>query len=117
MSPLSITLLIMAIIANALASILLKKFSTQGDASHLSMSTLLHLGGSVFFYGLAFLVYAALLKTLPVSKAYTLMTFGAQTALIVCGIFFFDEKYSTTAWIGLGLVVVGLLLVSKGALQ
>lgn len=118
MNLLNITLLVSAILSNALASILLKKFSTQGSGSDLlSVPSLLHLGGSVFFYGLAFLVYALLLKTLPVSKAYTLMTFGAQAALIVLGILFFDEKYNLTAWIGLTLVVIGLLLVSRGALQ
>lgn len=118
MSPLNIALLVSAILSNALASILLKKFSTQRTGSSLlGVPSLLHLGGSVFFYGLAFLVYALLLRTLPASKAYTLMTFGAQAALIVLGILFFNEKYNLTAWAGLGLVVIGLLLVSRGALQ
>jgi multidrug transporter EmrE-like cation transporter len=58
-------------------------------------------------------LYAAVVKTLPVSKAYTLITFGAQSVLVLVGVFFLGERYEPAAWLGLFLVIIGLTLVSQ----
>jgi small multidrug resistance pump len=114
----TIFLVIAAIASNVLASIVLKSaaIQTKADSFALPPTKVLLLGGlAVVFYGVTFVVYAILLRTLPVSKAYGLITFGAQTTLLLAGAVFFGERYELTAWIGIGMVMVGLILLAHSA--
>ena len=111
-------LVVTAIAANALASLLLKRVAVQpmrGMIACLPPQALGLAGLALLFYAVAFVVYALVLRTLPVSKAYTLITFGAQMLLILAGIFYFGERYTPMAWVGLGMVMVGLVLVARSA--
>lgn len=109
----TIGLVVAAIAANAVASLLLKRVATHSsDASSvLTLHTLTFGGVALSFYAVAFVVYALILRTLPVSKAYTLITFGAQAVLILAGAYFYGERYGPMAWVGLLMVVVGILLI------
>lgn len=111
----TVSLVIAAIVANVLASILLKQAAMHSlkDAFALPPKMLALGGLALFFYAIAFAVYALVLRALPVSKAYTLITFGAQAALIFAGAMVFGERYGPMAWIGLAMVFCGLVLVAR----
>jgi len=118
MNASTMSLVVIAIAANVLASVLLKSAAIQPSASAVALppTKVLLLGGlALAFYAVAFVVYAMVLRTLPVSKAYTLITFGAQTVLILAGAVFFGERYEPMAWIGICMVFVGLALVARSA--
>ncbi len=114
----TVALVLMAIAANPLASVLLKHAAINSGAAtlpELPGRVLLLAGGAVLVYMLAFVLYAAVLRSLPVSKAYALITFGAQGTLIAAGAFFFGERLGAGAWAGLALIAVGLVLVFRSA--
>lgn len=118
MNASTMSLVVTAIAANVLASVLLKSAAIQPStgAAGLPSTKVLLLGGfALFSYAIAFVVYAMVLRTLPISKAYALITFGAQTILILMGAFFFGERFEPTAWLGICMVFAGLILVARGA--
>jgi len=109
-------LLIVAITTNAIASILLKCSSARilEKGIYLRTNVFLLAGLSLIFYALSFIVYAMVLRVMPISRAYLLITFGAQVVLFFAGFFFFGETYELTSWAGVCLIVFGLLLVIRG---
>jgi multidrug transporter EmrE-like cation transporter len=115
MTGLTFSLVITAIVANVLASILLKKAAMHSVEDALALPPkMLALGSlALLFYAIAFAVYALVLRSMPVSKAYTLITFGAQAGLIFAGAIIFGERYGSMAWIGLAMVCCGLVLVAR----
>lgn len=117
MSTVTLLFVVLAIAANVAASLLLKKFAVttarvQLDLSWNCVAQLIVPFAALTFYAVAFAAYAVVLRSLPVSKAYTLITFGAQLALIVAGAFFFGERLNTLGLIGLMLVLSGLIVVA-----
>jgi multidrug transporter EmrE-like cation transporter len=109
-------LIILAIFCNVFASILLKKASIGfNDFSQIILRNMIYYAGAIFMYAGAFIFYATILRYLPVSKAYIIITFGAQIGLIVIGFFFFGERFSGVTWIGLFLVLIGLILIGRNS--
>lgn len=115
MTVLTVSLVIAAIVANVLASILLKQVAIHSvEDSFAYPSKMLVLGGlALLFYAIAFVVYALVLRSMPVSKAYTLITFGAQAGLIFSAAIIFGERYGPMAWIGLAMICCGLVLIAR----
>jgi multidrug transporter EmrE-like cation transporter len=112
----TISLVVVAITANALASLLLKNAAVlHVSAGALTSKVLLFGVTALAVYALAFGAYALVLKAMPVSKAYAIITFGAQSVLILTGSYFFGEEYEATTWLGLALVIAGVLLITKSA--
>lgn len=113
----TLILLIFAIATNATASILLKYSSTQFFENRISLqrNAFLLAGLSLIFYAASFIIYAMVLRVMPISRAYLLITFGAQAILLFIGAIFFGETYELTTWVGIFLVVIGLLLVVMGS--
>ena len=68
------------------------------------------------FYGLSLSLLTLALKSIPVSIAYAIWS-GIGTALIaVIGFTFFQESFSTVKWLGIGLIILGVVLINlKGA--
>ena len=115
MTGLNFSLVITAIVANVLASILLKQAAMDSvEGSSALPPKILAMGSlALLFYATAFAIYALLLRSMPVTKAYTLITFGAQAVLIFAGAIIFGERYGSMAWIGLAMVCCGLVLVAR----
>ena len=115
-----IGLILSAIASNVIASLLLKKSAISSHNMpfyEMSIKLFSMLGLALMFYAVAFVVYAALLRTLPVGKAYGLITFGSQIMLIVAGSYFFGEEITPAALIGIILIAVGLVLISRQAIS
>lgn len=99
---------------NISASVALKKFAMTSQGRNIldvSVNGFVFLGGAIFFYGVSFVFYAVLLKYFPVSKAYSVVTFGAQVGIIVAGILLFGEKLNLLAWCGVVTISFGVLLM------
>lgn len=103
-----------AVLSNALASILLKIFSNKGGevVNIMNPTTLLYVGSSAFLYFLAFIFYAMLLKTVPLSKAYIFMTSGVQLCLLLAGFVFFKEKITISLIAGIFFIFLGLFFLT-----
>lgn len=118
MSAISIVYVLGAICCNVLASVSLKSFAMTGLKSGLAnptLASLLPMIVAMAFYVGAFVFYALVLRDVPVSKAYGLITFGAQIALIVVAALWFGEKMSITAYAGVATILVGLVLLAQGS--
>lgn len=115
MNGLNFSFVITAILANVLASILLKQAAMHSVEDALALPPKMLVLGSLALlsYAISFAFYALVLRSMPVSKAYTLITFGAQAGLLFAGIFIFGERYESMAWIGLAMVCCGLVLVAR----
>lgn len=65
----------------------------------------------------AFYFLSLTLKTLPLSLAYAVWA-GLGTALIaILGVLFFKEQLSITAWMGLALIIVGVVLLNLSGVK
>ena len=110
-------ILILGIISNASASILVKiaimsprSFPSINEPINALCNWPFWLG--ILFYGLAFLLYAAVLGRLPLNIAHPLLTAGAITAVAVCSAVFFKEPFYWTTWLGILLVIFGVILIT-----
>ena len=66
-------------------------------------------------YVFAFYMLSLTLRTVPVGIAYAIWS-GVGTAVIaVAGLVLFQEKLSTVAFVGIGLIVVGVILLELGS--
>lgn len=106
-------ILIFGIIFNASASVLVKMAMIPPRILP-SINTLNNwpfwLG--ILFYGLAFILYAAALERLPLNIAHPLLTAGAIIAVAFCSLVIFNEPFYWTTWIGIFLVIVGIILIT-----
>jgi len=71
-------------------------------------------------YGLSFTFLYLVLKTLPIGIVYATWSGVGITLVAVLGIFLFGQKLDLAAWIGIGLIIAGVLvlnLVSKSGIQ
>jgi small multidrug resistance pump len=108
-------ILILAIVANALASVMVKmavipprKFPSLTEPFAAIGNWPLWLG--LAFYGVAFLLYAASLTNLPLNVAYPVLTSGAVAIVALLSVLVFNEQLYWTTVAGLVLVVVGVAL-------
>lgn len=110
------TLTALAILSNAGASVLLKIFNQRGGHASglLEFATIGYVGSALLFYVMTFVVYTFMLETLPVSRAYVVMTIGAQILLVLAGVFLFGESLTLTGVIGMVLLFVGICMVTQG---
>jgi small multidrug resistance pump len=97
------TYLFFAVLFEILASSALK--ASQGFSRLLP--SLVVVGG----YGLAFYFLSLTLKTAPLSLAYAVWAGAGTAAVALIGAFFFGEAISPTGWLGIALVVAGVVLI------
>ncbi|UED83546.1 DMT family transporter [Streptomyces profundus] len=70
--------------------------------------------GSLAGYALAFTLLAQTLKTMDMGTAYTLWA-GVGTALIAAiGMLFLNEPATTARFLGVGLVIAGVVVLNLG---
>jgi len=115
MQPL-LTILI-CVILNSVAQILLKFGMTNLDKKlSLSISALPALITNAYvvfgaaLYGTSFVLWLYVLSKVKVSYAYPFISLS-YVLVAVWGFFLLSEKISFGAWIGIGLVVIGVVLI------
>ena len=63
-------------------------------------------------YGTAFYLLSLVLKTIPVGIAYAIWCGVGIVFITFIGIFFFKERLDIPAFIGIGLIVAGVLVIN-----
>lgn len=113
-------ILILGIASNVFASVLVKvamtpprKFPSLDDPWAIITNWPFWLG--LGLYGAAFLLYAAALARLPLNVAHPILTSGAIAGVAILSVLFFKETMPITTLIGIGLIIVGVVLISLKA--
>jgi multidrug transporter EmrE-like cation transporter len=114
----ALVLLLVSIISAVAGQLLLK----QGMSRHksFSLAELLILGrdpfivGGFFCYGSSLLTYFKVLESLPLSFAYPTISLGYAFVVIMSRAIF-KEPISSTRWLAVALICVGVVLVGIGA--
>lgn len=63
-------------------------------------------------YLASFFLLSLALKTLPVGLTYAIWAGIGTAAMALVGLFFWQESMSVGQWIGLGLIIVGVVLLN-----
>lgn len=110
-------ILLLGIICNASASVLIKiammppkKFPSLTDPLGALTNWPFWLG--LFFYGVAFLLYAAALAKFPLNVAHPILTSGAIATVAACSVLIFHETFYWTTGVGIFLVIAGVALIT-----
>lgn len=114
----SALILLAGILANAAASLLVKKAVSGGPLPLAEPWLLLAnapLMGGLICYGLAFGFYAWALARLPLGVAHPVMTAGTIAVVALVSVLGLREGVSATWWLGIGLILAGVVLVSQGS--
>jgi small multidrug resistance pump len=107
--------LALAIVANALASVMIKMAVVPPRKFPSFSDPLAAIGNWPFWTGLVlfgttFLLYAAALTMLPLNVAYVVLTSGAVVMVALLSAVIFSEQIYWTTVAGIVLVVVGVAL-------
>lgn len=110
-------ILIAGILSNVFANVLVKvammpprKIPTLKDPLSVLTNWPLWLG--LCMYGLAFVIYAAVLTKLPLHVANPILTSGSIAGVTLLSAFMFKETLTITAIAGICLVIFGVILIS-----
>jgi small multidrug resistance pump len=110
-------ILILGITSNALASVLVKyammpprRFPSLSDPWAALSNWPFWLG--LTLYGSAFLLYAAALARLPLNVAHPILTSGSVATVALLAFTFFHETFYLTTWIGIALIIEGVILIT-----
>ena len=107
--------LILGVASNALASVLIKVAADGAKltlAQPLALLSNAYLVLGLFFYGATFLFYLLALTKLPLNVVHPVLTSGAIVCVAFASAFFFKETFYTTTIIGIGLIIIGVILVT-----
>jgi small multidrug resistance pump len=96
--------LAVAIIAEVIATSALK--SSQGFTKPLA-SIIVVVG-----YGIAFYCLSIVLKTIPIGIAYAAWAGLGVVLITLVGYFFYHQKLDLAAFIGMGLIVSGVVIIN-----
>ena len=69
----------------------------------------------IFLYGSAFILYTVSLKFFPLNVAHPTLTSGAIASVAVLSVVVLGEDLRATMVAGLGLIVLGVILLTSGA--
>ncbi len=119
MNPIAILVFLIAITLNATANILIKASALKKDDASLAGVVQGYLFNpwliaGVVSFGLALLAYRFVLSQgIKLSVAYPIMTTVGFAIVLVASRFLFNETINYIQWLGIGLLVTGLWLISS----
>lgn len=114
----SALILLFGILANAAASLLVKKAVSAGPLPLSEPGLLLMnapLIGGLACYGLAFGLYAWALARMPLGVVHPVMTAGAIAVVAIVSALWLREAVSPAWVLGVVLILVGVVLVTVGS--
>lgn len=103
-----------AAINNSMGSLLLKKsriVATDSSLLGLLFSPWFIAGLAV--YGINVILFAKALEKLPVSIAYPVFAGIGFSLIALGGGWFFGERFDLNQWIGLGMILAGIIIMSR----
>ena len=114
--------LITGVLLNAAAQLLLKAGTNATGVITLTaenwmatlcrMATQGHFVAGVVLYGVSLIVWILGLSRVPVSIAYPMLSLGYVINAIAAH-YLFGESVTTTRWLGIGFVILGVWLVAR----
>ena len=112
--------LLLGIASNASASLLIKlalqpPFRLPSFAAPWAVLENWPLLFGIFLYGSAFVFYAVALKFFPLNVAHPALTSGAIASVAVLSVVVLGEALRPVMVAGLGLIVLGVILLTSGA--
>ena len=116
MSPvaLSWTLVLLAGVNSTIGNLMLKQSRLiSGDKTLLASFFQSWFIGGLVFYGINVVLFAKALDHLPVSLAYPVLAVSSFGLLILASSYIFGEDFNITQWVGFGLILVGVFLMSR----
>ena len=113
--------LVLALVANAVANIFMKLGSERfvEGVKKLMVEPMVFFGNWHFFAGLAFFgtalaLYNLVLSKMSLSVAYPIMTTMGFVIVVSYSMYALEETLQWWQWVGLGMVLVGVVLLSQG---
>lgn len=73
----------------------------------------MYLIGGILFYGISFLLWLVVLSKTKLSFAYPITSINFVLVLIA-SYYLFGEKLAVTQYLGVGLIIFGVLVLSRG---
>ncbi|MDE5457545.1 QacE family quaternary ammonium compound efflux SMR transporter [Bradyrhizobium sp. CSA112] len=70
--------------------------------------------GGLAFYGISVVLFAKALDSMEVSVAYPILAGSGFAMLAVTSSYIFGEPFHLHKWIGLGLVLAGIIFLARG---
>lgn len=103
-------------LSSCIGSILLKWSRTSLPAGAGPADKFLSIGfmAGLVFYGINVLLFAKALETIEVSVAYPVLAGTGFALLVVSSHYIFGETFHLYNWIGLGLVLAGIIFLVQG---
>jgi multidrug transporter EmrE-like cation transporter len=106
----------LAAVNNAIGSLLLKKSRLVAtDPGLLSLLFSPWFLAGLLFYATNVVIFAKALDKLPVSIAYPVLAGTGFGLIAIAGSFFFAERLGLNQWLGMGLILAGVIIVSAKA--
>ena len=114
--------LTIALVANAMANIFIKLGAQQfsGGLSELAVRPWMfvvniYLLSGLIFFGVALVFYTVVLSKLNLSVAYPIMTSLGFLIVIGFSVWGLDESLFWWQWLGIAMIMAGVVLLSQGA--
>ena len=125
MSPVAFALVMTGVLLNAAAQLLLKAGTNTIGEIHLSADKLLsvapriafepHILGGLACYAVSVVIWILALSRTEVSVAYPMLSVG-YIVNAVAAWYLFGEQLSATRLLGIGIIIVGVTLISRSSL-
>ncbi len=96
--------LLLAILFEVIATLCLKPNETLNPIVQTSIV--------VVGYGISFALLYVVLKTIPIGIVYATWSGLGITLVAILGIYFFGQKLDLAAWIGIALIIAGVLVMN-----
>jgi small multidrug resistance pump len=107
-------LVILAAINNSIGSLLLKKSRlVASDSSLIGLLFSPWFIVGLLFYATNVVIFAKALDKLPVSIAYPVLAGVGFGLIAIAGSIFFSERLGFNQWLGMGLILAGVIVVSS----
>ncbi|MBW4621483.1 MAG: hypothetical protein KME17_19250 [Cyanosarcina radialis HA8281-LM2] len=111
-------LVFLAGINTCIGNLLLKKsrmvaIDSATDGSLVSLIFSPWFMGGLFFFGVNVIIFTKSLDKLPVSVAYPVLAGLGFALLVVSGNWIFGERLGLSQLMGVGLILIGIIIVSR----
>lgn len=113
MNTIGMIIFLIAILLNAAANILMKASAVHKSDEAIDQILNPFMLAGLASFGLAFLAYRqVLLRGIPLSIAYPIMTTAGFIIVLAASHYWFHEKLDIQQWVGIGLLVTGIWLIA-----
>lgn len=113
MNVTGIVFLVLAIVLNAAANILVKASALHRSEEPTDLLFNPWMLGGLASFGLAFVAYRqALMRGLPLSVGYPVMTTAGFIIILAASFFVFKERLDVLQWVGIACLFLGIWLIA-----